>query len=71
MSYHKKDATLLTASKYLSDLFEGTLKIYGTPKAIANWILSDISRIINEKKLKQMKYHLQQKELAKSYRTNR
>ena len=24
----QKDATLLTASKYLSDLFEGTLKIY-------------------------------------------
>ena len=61
----QKDATLLTASKYLSDLFEGTLKIYGTPKAIANWILSDISRIINEKEIEANEIPFTAKELAK------
>ena len=60
----QKDATLLTASKYLSDLFEGTLKIYGTPKAIANWILSDISRILNEEELEPENIPFTWKELA-------
>ncbi len=61
----QKDATLLTASKYLSDLFEGTLKIYGKPKAIANWILSDISRILNEKEIEAKEIPFTSKELAK------
>ena len=61
----QKDATLLTASKYLSDLFEGTLKIYGKPKAIANWILSDISRILNEKEIEATEIPFTSKELAK------
>ena len=61
----QKDATLLTASKYLSDLFEGTLKIYGKPKAIANWILSDISRILNEKEIEANEIPFTSKELAK------
>lgn len=47
----EKDAKLLTASKYLSNLFEGALAICGNAKAVANWILSDISRILNEKEL--------------------
>lgn len=47
----EKDARLLTASKYLSDLFEGAHEICGNAKAVANWILSDISRIINEKEM--------------------
>ena len=47
----EKDARLLTASKYLSDLFEGAQKECGNAKAVANWILSDISRIINEKEI--------------------
>lgn len=61
----QKDATLLTASKYLSDLFEGTLNIYGKPKAIANWILSDISRILNEKEIEANEIPFTSKELAK------
>ena len=38
----EKDAKLITASKYLSDLFEGAEKICKNAKAVANWILSDI-----------------------------
>ena len=47
----EKDARLLTASKYLSNMFEEAEKICGNAKAVANWLLSDISRILNEKEL--------------------
>ena len=49
----------------MSDLFEGTLNIYGKPKAIANWILSDISRILNEKEIEANEIPFTSKELAK------
>ena len=44
----EKDAKLITSSKYLSDLFEDAIKICNNPKAVNNWIISDISRILNE-----------------------
>ena len=47
----EKDARLLTASKYLSNIFEDAEKICGNAKAVANWLLSDISKILNEKEL--------------------
>ncbi len=47
----EKDANLITASKYLSDLFEGTKNVCGNSKLSANWILSDVSRILNEKEM--------------------
>ncbi len=43
------DAKLLTESKYFSDLFEGATKICNNPKAVSNWIISDITGILNEK----------------------
>ncbi len=45
----EKDSRLLTASKYLSDMFEKTESICHNAKAVANWLLSDVSRILNEK----------------------
>lgn len=44
----QKDAKILTSSKYLSDLFEGAINVCNNPKAVNNWIISDISRILNE-----------------------
>lgn len=44
----EKDANLITSSKYLSDLFENAIKVCNNPKAVNNWIISDISRILNE-----------------------
>ena len=44
----QKDAKILTSSKYLSDLFEGAIKVCNNPNAVNNWIISDISRILNE-----------------------
>lgn len=47
----EKDANIITASKYLSDLFESSIKVCNNPKAVNNWIISDISRILNEKEM--------------------
>ena len=47
----EKEARILTSSKYLSDLFEEATKISNNPKAVVNWILSDISKTLNEKEL--------------------
>ena len=47
----EKDSNLLTASKYLSNMFEKTSEICKNHKAVANWLLSDVSRILNEKEL--------------------
>jgi len=47
----EKDANIITASKYLSDLFEDAIKVCNNPKAVNNWIISDISRILNEKEM--------------------
>ena len=47
----EKDARLLTNSKYMSNMFEAAEKICGNAKSVANWLLSDVSRILNEKEL--------------------
>ena len=43
------DAKILTSSKYFSNLFEGAEKICKNPKAVSNWIMTEIIRILNEK----------------------
>lgn len=60
----EKDARLLTASKYLSNLFEDAEKLCGNAKAVANWILSDISRILNEEEMEPENIPFTGKELA-------
>ena len=47
----ERDANLLTVSKYLSNLFEETVNKTKNAKASCNWILGDISRILNEKEM--------------------
>ena len=43
------DSNILISSKYLSDLFEGATKKCNNPKAVSNWIMTDITKILNEK----------------------
>lgn len=45
------DAGQITISKALSDFFEACVAAGAPGKAVSNWILSDISRILNEKDL--------------------
>ena len=47
----EKEVNIIVASKYLSDLFEKASKLCGNRKAVSNWIISDISRILNEKEM--------------------
>ena len=61
----EKDSNLLTASKYLSNMFEAAEKISKNAKAVANWLLSDVSRILNEKELEADQIPFTAEELAK------
>ena len=61
----EKDANIITSSKYLSDLFEGASKICNNPKAVNNWIISDISRILNETEMDPVEIPFDSKQLAK------
>ena len=60
----EKDAKILVSSKYLSNLFEEAGKICGNYKAVSNWIISDISRILNEKELEPNQIPFEAKHLA-------
>lgn len=61
----EKDANIITASKYLSDLFEGTIKVCNNPKAVNNWIISDISRILNETEIEPIEIPFDSNQLGK------
>ena len=60
----EKDARIITSSKYLSDLFEEAGKISGNIKAVGNWIISDILRILNETELDPIAIPFDAKQLA-------
>ena len=43
------DAELLTAERGLSDYFEAAVEAYaGDPKRVSNWMMNDVSRMIND-----------------------
>ena len=61
----EKDANIITSSKYLSDLFEGAIKVCNNPKAVNNWIISDISRILNETEMEPIEIPFDSQQLGK------
>lgn len=61
----EKDAKLITSSKYLSDLFEQAIEVCHNPKAVNNWIISDISRILNETEMEPIEIPFDAKQLGK------
>lgn len=61
----EKDANLITSSKYLSDLFEEAIQVCHNPKAVNNWIISDISRILNETEMEPIEIPFDAKQLGK------
>ncbi len=61
----EKDAKLITSSKYLSDLFEEATAICNNAKAVNNWIISDISKILNENEMEPVQIPFNSKQLAK------
>src|SRR5579872_734791 len=44
----KQDAALLTMSRTMADYFEQTAKACGEPKLVANWVLNDLTFLLQE-----------------------
>ena len=61
----EKDAKIITSSKYLSYLFENAIKVCNNPKAVSNWIISDISRILNETEMDPIEIPFDSNQLGK------
>jgi aspartyl-tRNA(Asn)/glutamyl-tRNA(Gln) amidotransferase subunit B len=59
------DASVLTQEKKIADFFEETVKIYNNPKGISNWIMGDVSGLLNEKNISIDQTHLTYANLAK------
>jgi aspartyl-tRNA(Asn)/glutamyl-tRNA(Gln) amidotransferase subunit B len=52
------DAEVLTARRDVADYFEQALARHGNPKAIANWVMESVLRIVRERKLdEQLRIH--------------
>ena len=45
------DAELLTHRRDVADYFESAVKRHGNPKALSNWIVGDLFRVLKERKL--------------------
>jgi len=46
------DAEILTSSKALGDYYEKTASLYSNGKVLSNWIMGELSRYLNEEKVK-------------------
>ncbi len=47
------DAEVLTARKDVADYFEAAVGIHRNPKAVSNWVMGEVLRIVNDRKLDQ------------------
>lgn len=47
------DAELLTSRRDIADYFEASVKIHSNPKAISNWVMGDLFRVIKDRRLDQ------------------
>jgi aspartyl-tRNA(Asn)/glutamyl-tRNA(Gln) amidotransferase subunit B len=45
------DADVLTARKDLADYYEAALRAHRNPKAISNWVMGDVLRVVKDRKL--------------------
>lgn len=50
------DSNIIVSSKYLSDFFEDAIKVCNNPKAVSNWIMTDIIRVQNEQEEEKMPF---------------
>ncbi len=59
------DAGIITSSKHLSDFFEAATKECENAKAVSNWIMTDIIRIVREKGIEYNELPFTPKQFAK------
>jgi aspartyl-tRNA(Asn)/glutamyl-tRNA(Gln) amidotransferase subunit B len=50
------DAELLTGRKDVADYFETAVNVHTNPKALSNWIVGDLFRVLKERKLEEQLY---------------
>jgi aspartyl-tRNA(Asn)/glutamyl-tRNA(Gln) amidotransferase subunit B len=50
------DAELLTSRKDVADYFEAAVKTHANPKALGNWIVGDLFRVLKERRLDEQLY---------------
>jgi aspartyl-tRNA(Asn)/glutamyl-tRNA(Gln) amidotransferase subunit B len=50
------DADLLTSRKDVADYFERALSLHDNPKALSNWIIGDLFRVLKERRLDEHVY---------------
>ncbi|MGE5818024.1 MAG: Asp-tRNA(Asn)/Glu-tRNA(Gln) amidotransferase subunit GatB [Deltaproteobacteria bacterium] len=50
------DASLLTSRKDVADFFEQAVATHSNPKAISNWIVGDLFRVLKERRLDEQLY---------------
>ncbi len=45
------DASIITSSKHMADLFEGTVAFCGKPKEVSNWLMVETMRLLKEQEM--------------------
>ncbi|MDO5717437.1 MAG: Asp-tRNA(Asn)/Glu-tRNA(Gln) amidotransferase subunit GatB [Tissierellia bacterium] len=63
-SISEYDADILSRSMTISKFFEEVSKIVGDPKAVSNWIISDVLRLLNENEMEASDMSLSAENLA-------
>lgn len=61
----KYDSEVMTGTKALADFYEETIKCHNDPKAVSNWIMSEVLRVLNDKNIEINELDLTPKNLAK------
>ncbi len=64
--YHlpEYDAGVLTQSRAMADYFEECVKLYGSPKAISNFLMGLVSQHLNEQKIEIDEFKIKTKDLV-------
>jgi len=64
LTLSSEDAVVLTESRYLADYYEKTLQFVDDPKAMANIILSEVLRVLNEQSISIRDFKISAERLA-------
>lgn len=58
------DAGLISSSRGMAEFFESTVKIHGEAKAVSNWVMGELSRLLNQEHIEINELKIQPAQLA-------
>lgn len=58
------DSKILISEKFISDYFENCLKLYAAPKQVANWIMTDLLKLLKESNYRTLDEIISEKNLC-------